>query len=461
MDKIAELAKGGKLREISDMRDETDLNGLKLTLDLKRGVDADKLMAKLFKLTPLEDSFSCNFNILISGQPRVMGVREILREWTAYRMECVRRRTYYDLHLKEKRLHLLEGLAAILLDIDKAVRIIRETDEEAEVVPNLMIGFGIDEVQADYVAEIKLRHLNREYILKRTGEIEQLQKDIADLNDILAKPARVRKLIIAELTAVAKKYGAPRRSEILYDLPDDSAAEEDAAVPDYPVTVFFTREGYLKKIQPQSLRTAGAHKLKEGDEIVVQAETRNNLEALFFTDRQQVYKSRLSEFEDGKVGQLGIYLPGRLGMDEGENIVSMVLTADYTGWMLFFFASGKCAKIPLSSYATKQNRRKLLRAYSDKEPLACLLYLPEETELAIRTSAGRLLLVGTALIPEKATRDSQGVAVVTLKKNQSIASVRPAEELELADPHRYRVRTLPATGALLRAEDAGEQLSLL
>ena len=461
MDKITELVKTGKLKELSDMRDETDLNGLKLTLDLKRGADPNKVMARLFKMTPLEDSFSCNFNILVSGQPRVMGVREILGEWTAFRTECVRRRTYYDLHLKEKRLHLLEGLAAILLDIDKAIRIIRETEEEDEVVPNLMIGFGIDEPQADYVAEIKLRHLNREYILKRTGEIDQLRKEIDDLNDVLAKSSRIRKIIIQELTAVAKKYGQPRRSEILYELPEEETSAAEEAVPDYPVTVFFTRDGYLKKIPPQSLRTAGAHKLKEGDEIIVQAEARNNLEALFFTDRHQVYKAKLAEFEDGKVGQMGIYLPTRLGMEDGENIVSMVLTGDYGGWVLFFFASGKCAKIPLASYATKQNRRKLLRAYSDKDPLAAVLFLPQEAEIAIRTSAGRLLLVNSAQIAEKATRDSQGVAVVTLKKNQSITSVRPAEGLDLADPHRYRVRTLPALGALLRGEDIAEQTSLL
>lgn len=462
MDKIAELVKAGKIREISDMRDETDLNGLKLTLDLKRGVDPDKLMAKLYKVTPLEDSFSCNFNILVSGQPRVMGVREILREWTAFRTECVRRRTWFDLQGKRKRLHLLQGLAAILLDIDKAIHIIRSTEQEQEVVPNLMIGFGIDELQAEYVAEIKLRHLNREYLLKRTGEIDQLEADIADLEDVLAKPARVRRIIIAELNEAAKKYGKPRRSLILYDLPQEEEAEEAEAVPDYPVTVFFTREGYLKKIQPQSLRTAGAHKLKEGDEIIRQIETRNNLDALFFTDQHQVYKVRLAELEDGKVAQMGIFVPGRLGMDEGETILDMVLTADYNGHMLFFFANGKCAKIPLSAYATKQNRRKLLRAYSDKAPLALIHYLPEETELAIRTSAGRMLLVGTAQIPEKTTRDSQGVAVVTLKKNQNITSAVPAESLALANPHRYRVRSLPAAGALLRPEDEGEQqMSLL
>ena len=462
MDKIAELVKAGKIREISDMRDETDLNGLKLTLDLKRGVDPDKLMAKLYKVTPLEDSFSCNFNILVSGQPRVMGVREILREWTAFRTECVRRRTWFDLQGKRKRLHLLQGLAAILLDIDKAIHIIRSTEQEQEVVPNLMIGFGIDELQAEYVAEIKLRHLNREYLLKRTGEIDQLEADIADLEDVLAKPARVCRIIIAELNEAAQKYGKPRRSLILYDLPQEEEAEEAEAVPDYPVTVFFTREGYLKKIQPQSLRTAGAHKLKEGDEIIRQIETRNNLDALFFTDQHQVYKVRLAELEDGKVAQMGIFVPGRLGMDEGETILDMVLTADYNGHMLFFFANGKCAKIPLSAYATKQNRRKLLRAYSDKAPLALIHYLPEETELAIRTSAGRMLLVGTAQIPEKTTRDSQGVAVVTLKKNQNITSAVPAESLALANPHRYRVRSLPAAGALLRPEDEGEQqMSLL
>ena len=462
MDKIAELVKAGKIREISDMRDETDLNGLKLTLDLKRGVDPDKLMAKLYKVTPLEDSFSCNFNILVSGQPRVMGVREILREWTAFRSECVRRRTWFDLQGKRKRLHLLQGLAAILLDIDKAIHIIRSTEQEQEVVPNLMIGFGIDELQAEYVAEIKLRHLNREYLLKRTGEIDQLEADIADLEDVLAKPARVRRIIIAELNEAAKKYGKPRRSLILYDLPQEEEAEEAEAAPDYPVTVFFTREGYLKKIQPQSLRTAGSHKLKEGDEIIRQIETRNNLDALFFTDQHQVYKVRLAELEDGKVAQMGIFVPGRLGMDEGETILDMVLTADYSGHMLFFFANGKCAKIPLSAYATKQNRRKLLRAYSDKAPLALIHYLPEETELAIRTSAGRMLLVGTAQIPEKTTRDSQGVAVVTLKKNQNITSAVPAESLALENPHRYRVRSLPAAGALLRPEDEGEQqMSLL
>ena len=363
IDKVVDLVKEGKLKEISDVRDETDLSGLRLAFDLKKGQDPDAVMNKLFRLTPLQDNFNCNFNVLINGTPRVMGVYEILNEWTVFRRNCVKRRVAFDLKKKKEKLHLLNGLKKILLDIDYAIKLIRETDEESEVVPNLMIGFGIDEVQAEYVAEIKLRHINREYILKRTSEIEQLEKDIADLNDILAKPARIRRIIINELNDVAKKYGQPRRSEILYDLPEEESGAEEEAVPDYPVTVFFTREGYFKKIPPQGLRTAGAHKLKEGDEIVQQIETRNNMEALFFTDKQQVYKVRLAELEDGKVAQMGIFIPGRLAMDEGENVLAMVITGDYSGHMLFFFASGKCAKIPLSSYATKQNRRKLLKAY--------------------------------------------------------------------------------------------------
>jgi DNA gyrase subunit A len=461
MDKITDLVKTGRIKEINDMRDETDLNGLKLTIDLKRGQDPDKLMARLFKVTPLEDAFSCNFNILVGGQPRVMGVREILNEWTAFRMECVRRRTYYDLQGKKKRLHLLQALDAILLDIDKAVRIVRETEEEAEVVPNLMIGFGIDEMQAEYVAEIKLRHLNREYILKRTSETDQLEKDIADLEDVLKKPARIRKIIMQELADVAAKYGRPRRSEILYEIPEEAEEEAEPAVADYPVTIFFTREGYFKKITPQSLRMSGEQKLKEGDEVCWQAETRNNVELLFFTNRQQVYKCRVGDFEDGKASQMGAYVASELGMDEGEVPVYLVTTTDFKGWMLFCYQNGKCTKVPLASYQTKQNRRKLLKAYSDKSELAKMLYLPEETEIAIYTSAGRMLLVGTALISEKASRDSIGVAVITLKKNQTITGVKNAAALELSNPHRYRVRTLPAAGALLRGEDTAEQLSLL
>ena len=460
MDKISELVKAGRVREISDMRDETDLNGLKLTLDLKRGQDPDKLMAKLLRATPLEDSFSCNFNILVGGSPRVMGVREILNEWTAFRMECVRRRTWHELQGKEKRLHLLEGLAAILLDIDKAIRIVRETEEEAEVVPNLMIGFGIDELQAEYVAEIKLRHLNREYILKRTAEIDQLREEIEKLQAILNSPARIRRIIVSELEAVAKKYGQPRRSQILYE--EAAAAEQEPAdvMPDYPVNVFFTREGYFKKITPQSLRMSGEQKLKEGDEVVYHAETKNDVHMLFFTNHQQVYKCRAGDFEDSKASVLGEYIPARLGMEEGEQPLYLVLTQDYAGHMLFVYESGKCAKIPLEGYATKTNRKKLVNAFSAKEPLAAILDLPAEEELAIQTSAGRLLLVHSAQIPAKQTKTTQGVAVVTLKKNQAILRVRRAAGMELANPHRYRVRTLPVAGALLRSEDLAEQTML-
>ncbi len=460
MDKIAELVKAGRIREINDLRDETDLNGLKLTIDLKRGQDPDKLMQKLFRTTPLEDTFACNFNILIAGMPRVMGVREILQEWTAFRTECVRRRTYYDLHGKEKRLHLLRGLASILLDIDKAVRIVRETEEEDEVLPNLMIGFGIDREQAEYVAEIRLRHLNREYILKRTQEIESLEQEIARLNDLLGSPAKLKKVIIEELAAVAKQYGEPRRSEILYEAAGEDDDEPGEEMPDYPVTVFYTREGYFKKITPQSLRMSGEQKLKEGDAVEVQLETRNNAELLFFTSKCQVYKCRVGDFEDSKASVLGDYIPARLGMEEGETPVYMALTTDYKGHMLFLFANGKAAKVPMESYATKQNRRKLLNAFSDKSPLVYAAYLHDECELAIYTSAGRLLLVHSAQVPAKQTKNTAGVNVITLKKNQSITLARRAERVELADPHRYRVRTLPAAGALLRAQDTAEQLQL-
>ncbi len=464
MDKITELVKAGKIREINDMRDETDLNGLKLTIDLKRGQDPDKLMARLFKATPLEDSFACNFNLLIGGQPRVLGVRGILLEWAAFRAECVRRRTYYDLQGKQKRLHLLRGLSAILLDIDKAIRIVRETAEESEVVPNLMIGFGIDEVQAEYVAEIKLRHLNREYILKRTEEIEELEEAIADLEDILKRPARINKIIMNELSEAAKKYGKPRRCEILYDLPEESAEDVQEEIPDYPVHLFFTREGYFKKITPQSLRMSGEQKLKDGDEVAFTCESTNSAELLFFTNHAQVYKTRAADFSDSKASVLGDYVASTLGMDDGEVPIFMTVTTDYSGHMFFFFQNGKCAKVPLTSYQTKQNRRKLLKAYSDKAELAAILHFTEEQELAIFVNAGpattRLLLAGSALIPEKTTRDTAGVNVVNLKKNARIQRVRPAAGLELADPHRYRVRTLPAAGALLKETDSLEQMTL-
>ena len=460
MDKVAELIKAGKIREIADMRDETDLSGLKLTIDLKRGVEPEKLMQKLFKTTTLQDSFGCNFNILIAGQPRVLGVREIFEEWTAWRTECVRRRVYFNLQKKRDRLHLLKGLGRILLDIDKAIAIIRETELDAEDVPNLMIGFGIDEVQAEYVAEIKLRHLNREYILKRTEEIEELENAIADLEDILKRPARINKIIMKELADVAKKYGKPRRCEIMYEVPAVEGEEPEQQIPDYPVHLFFTRDGYFKKITPQSLRMSGEQKLKDGDEVLFTCESTNSVELLFFTNHRQVYKSHAYDFNDSKASVLGDYVASALGMEEGEVPLYMVVTPDYKGWMLFFYDNGKCAKVPLSSYETKQNRRKLLKAYSDKAELAFMRHLPEETELAIFTTNNRLLLVGSALIPEKTTRDTAGVSVVALKKNAKIARVTLAEGLELNDAPRYRVRTLPAAGAILKDDDRAEQLTL-
>lgn len=460
MDKVADLVKDRRVTEINDMRDETDLNGLKITLDLKRGQDPDKLMAKLMRLTPLEENFSCNFNILVNGTPRVMGVREILQEWAAFRYECVRRRVSYELAGKKRRLHLMKGLAAILLDIDKAVKIVRETEQDAEVLPNLMIGFGIDKEQAEYVAEIKLRHLNREYILKRTKEIEGLEADIKELESILESPAKVKKIIIEELKEVKKKYGKPRLSEILYDVAETELEAEEDNMPDYPVHVFFTHEGYFKKITPASLRMSGEQKLKEGDTVVVWLESHNTAEALFFTNKHQVYKTRLGEFEDSKASVMGDYLPAKFGMDEDELPICMVLTDDYKGFMLFLFQNGKVAKVPLESYATKQNRKKLINAYSDKSELVWISPFMEEEEIAIRTSAGRLLLVNTAQISPKTTKNTAGVNVITLKKGQKIADVRRASSLELNDPHRYRVRTLPAMGAVLKAEDITEQITL-
>ncbi|MDL2252936.1 DNA topoisomerase (ATP-hydrolyzing) subunit A [Ruminococcaceae bacterium OttesenSCG-928-I18] len=460
MDKISDLVKDGRVKEINDMRDETDLNGLKLTLDLKRGQNPEKLMAKLFRLTPLEDNFSANFNILIGGMPRVMGVREILLEWAAFRTECVRRRVSYELAGKKKRLHLLRGLESILLDIDKAVKIVRETEQDAEVLPNLMIGFGIDKEQADYVAEIRLRHLNREYILKRTEEISGLEQEIGELEQTLKSPAKVKKIITTELSQVAKKYGEPRRCDILYEVPEDEVELEEDTLVDYPVTVFFTREGYFKKITPQSLRMSGEQKLKEGDEIAQRLESHNTAEVLFFTNRQQVYKSRVGECEDSKASLIGDYLPARLGMEEGELPLYMVLTDDYSGFMLFLFQNGKMAKVPLISYATKQNRKKLINAYSEKSPLVWLEHFVQETEIAIQTSGGRLLLVGTAQISQKTTKNTAGVGVINLKKGQTVRSVQHANTLELRDEHRFRVRSLPAAGALLRSEDVVEQIAL-
>lgn len=460
IDKIIELAKGGKVKEISDIRDETDKKGLKITIDLKRGTDPDLLMKKLYKATPLEDSFGCNFNVLIAGTPRVLGVRELLLEWIAFRTECVNRRVYFDLQKAKDKLHLLEGLQKILLDIDKAIKIIRSTDEESEVVPNLMIGFGIDKIQADYVAEIKLRHLNREYILKRTADIEQLRKDIEDMEDILSSKARVKKIIVNELKEVSEKYDKPRRTEIIYSEEIEDDAEELETVPDYPVNLFFTKEGYFKKITPLSLRMSGEHKLKEGDIIVSSLESTNAAELLFFTNKCQVYKSRAADFDDTKASALGDFVGSKLLMEEGETAVSMACLKEYKGYMLFFFQNGKVAKIDMSAYETKQNRKKLIKAYSDKSPLVSAVYVSEDKEFVIRSSAGRYLLFNSGAISPKTTKDSQGVSVMTLKKGHRVEEVTEYTEGRFSKAARYRTKNLPGAGAILSAEDQGEQLKL-
>lgn len=461
IERIIDLVKQGRIKEIADIRDETGLDGLKITIDLKRNVNPDILMAKLFKLTTLEDSYACNFNVLIGGVPMVLGVKGLLNEWIAFRMECVRRRTYFDRTKKAERLHLLEGLAKILLDIDKAIKIIRETDEEIEVVPNLMIGFGIDKTQAEYVAEIKLRHLNREYILKRTQDIEQLEKEIAELDDILKSKARIKTIIVRELKAIAAQYGEPRRSIIIYE---DTVqyVEEAAAVPDYACTFFFTKEGYFKKITPQSLRMSGAHKLKDGDEITQEIELSNNCDLLFFTDKAQVYKAKASDFSDTKTSVLGDYVAAKLGMDEGENAVYLVATKDYKGLLFFAFENGKAAKVPLEAYATKTNRKKLTGAYSDKAPMTAMLWLDEDREVLFSASSGRMLLIHTDVLALKATRTTQGVTVMKLKKGQQLIGVKAYAEGTFVKPQRYRTRSLPALGALPTGEDKGEeQLSLI
>ena len=461
LDKVAELVKAGKVKEISDMRDETDLSGLKLAIDLKRGVDPEKLMQKLFKLTPLQDTASCNFNILIGGMPRVMGVGEILQEWTAWRTECVKRRVFYILSRKKEKLHLLLGLKRILLDIDKAIAIIRETEEEAEVIPNLMIGFGIDEKQAEYVAEIKLRNINKEYILKRVQETQSLADEIDDLEDTLAKPARIRRIIISELETVRKKYGQPRKTEILYGHEVEEYREEEQ-VEDYPVTLFLSREGYFKKITPQSLRMSGEQKYKEGDGPMQQIETTNAAELMFFTDRCQVYKTRVSEFADSKASLLGDYLPGKLGMDDGESVIYLLLPGDYSGQLLFFFENGKAARVELKAYATVSNRRRLTGAYSDKSPLVTILPLREDQELALLSSEPRALIFHTSQLAPKATRTTQGVAVMTLKPKYHLQRAVPVEQSGIVNLTRYRTRSIPAAGALVKPEDQGEeQLSLL
>lgn len=460
IDKIVELAKGGKVKEISDIRDETDKKGLKITIDLKRGTDADKLMKKLYKMTPLEDSFGCNFNVLIAGTPRVLGVRELLLEWIAFRTECVNRRVFFDLSKAKDRLHLLEGLQKILLDIDKAIRIIRSTDEESEVVPNLMIGFGIDKIQADYVAEIKLRHLNREYILKKTEDIEKLRAEIEDMEDILASRSRVKKIIVNELSDVVKNYDKPRRSEIIYTSDIDDESEPDEEIPNYPVTLFFTKEGYFKKITPQSLRMSGEQKLKENDEIIETVEATNNTELLFFTDKCRVYKAKAADFDDSKASVLGDYVASKLEMEPDENAVYMAVTTDYKGFMLFFFENGKLAKIDLSAYETKTNRKKLIKAYCEKFPVVNMFCVTEDKEYVMKSTSGRILLLNTGAIAVKTTKDSMGVSVMTLKKGHRVSFVKEYTDGEFVKPARYRTRTLPAAGATLSADDVGEQLTL-
>ena len=461
IEKIIDLVKTGKIKDIADVRDETGIDGLKITIDLKRGADPDKLMAKLYRFTTLEDSFSCNFNVLIGGVPRVLGVKALLEEWIAFRIECVRRRTYFDRNKKAEKLHLLKGLSAILLDIDKAVKIVRETDEEAEVVPNLMIGFGIDEVQAEYVAEIKLRHLNREYILKRTAEIEALEKEIADLDEILKSKTRIKTIIVKELKEIAEKYGQPRKSIIIYE-DIVSYTEEKDDVPDYPVNLFFTKEGYFKKITPQSLRMSSNHKLKDGDEIAQTCEFSNNGELLFFTDKCQVYKAKAADFTDTKASALGEYVPAKLGMDEGENAVYMVATKDYKGMLLFAFENGKLAKVPLEAYQTKTNRKKLTGAYSDKSPLAGMVFFTEDKEFLLKASSGRMLLIHSGAINLKTTRSTQGVAVMKLKKGHRLFEISEYVEGTFAKPQRYRTKTLPTLGAMPANEDStDEQLTLI
>lgn len=461
IEKVIDLVKQGKVKEISDIRDETGIDGLKITIDLKRGIDADKLMTKLYRFTTLEDSYACNFNVLIAGVPRVLGVKALLEEWIAFRIECVRRRTYFDRNKKADKLHLLRGLEKILLDIDKAVKIVRETDEESEVVPNLMIGFGIDEIQAEYVAEIKLRHLNREYILKRTKDLEDLEKEIAELDEILKSKARIKTIIVKELKSIAEKYGQPRKSIIIYD--DVARYEEETVeIPDYPVNLFFTKEGYFKKITPQSLRMSGEQKLKDGDEIIQELEFTNNCDLLFFTDKCQVYKAKADDFAQTKASVLGDYVAAKLGFDEGENAVKMVVTKDYKGMLLFAFENGKAAKVPLESYATKTNRKKLTGAYSDKSPLVGLLYIPEDEEVLFKASSGNMLLVHTGALTLKTTRSTQGVAVLKPKKGHRLFSIERYKDGTFTNPKRYRTGSLPARGALPVNDDSkDEQLSLI
>ena len=456
IDKVAELIKAGKIREINDMRDETDLGGLRLAIDLKRGVDPEKLMQKLFKMTTLQDAFPCNFNILIAGNPRVMGVREILDEWTAWRMESIRRRVYHELEKKREKLHLLQGLGRILLDIDKAIEIIRGTELESEVVPNLMMGFGIDQIQAEFVAEIKLRNINREYILKRTAETEALEKDIEELENILNSRRKIKGIIIDELKQINKKYVTPRKSTIVY-ADEIEEFDEEQQIEDYPVTLFLSKEGYFKKITAQSLRMSGEQKYKDGDRLNISFESTNRGELLFLTDKQQMYKARVSDFEDVKASVLGVYLPSRLQMDEGENIITMIDPGDYKAHLLFFFENGKAARVELSAYETKTNRKKLVNAYSDKSPLCSVIKLTGETDLCCFSSDDRALVFNSSLLQPKTSRSAQGVAVMSLKARRTLDRAKLLEETQIKNVPRYHVRSLPAAGALLRPEDREEQ----
>ncbi len=460
IDKVSELIKAGKIREISDMRDETDLSGLKLAIDLKRGVDPDKLMQKLMKSTPLLDSFGCNFNLLIAGMPRVLGVREIIEQWTAWRSECVRRRVYFQKQKKAEKLHLLKGLKRILLDIDKAIRIIRETESEAEVVPNLMIGFGIDKIQAEYVAEIKLRNINQEYILKRTAEVDSLTDEIEELEEILRSEKKIRNIIIKELDAVAEKYGKERKTGIIYG-GEEEDEEDEEPIPDYPVTLFVSHEGYFKKITPQSLRMSGEQKFKEGDSLKFSVETTNAAEIMVFTDKFQVYKARCADFEDSKASLLGDYLPSKLGFDEGESVIDVCFPGDYTGSVLFVFENGKVAKVELSAYQTKSNRRKLTGAYSDRSALKAVFLLKEDAQIAVYSTEGRALIFSTAQLAPKSTRATQGVAVMTLKRKAVVHRAVLADRSGIVNASRYRTRSLPAAGALLKDEDAEEKQIVL
>ena len=459
IDKVIENVKAGRLKEISDIRDETDKTGLKITIDLKRGADADKVIRQLYKKTPLEDSFPCNFNVLIGGTPMTLGVKDLLIEWTAFRTECVKRRTYFELSKARDRLHLLKGLQKILLDIDKAIKIIRETDEEDDVVPNLMIGFGIDEIQAEYVAEIKLRHLNREYILKRIDDIDRLEKSISDMEDILSSKSRIKKIIISELKTVSDKYGADRKTQILFET-DEESNDDEENIPDFNTMCFFTRDGYFKKITLQSWRMGNNHKLKEGDEIIFGDEISNASELLFFTDKNQVYKSRVADFDECKASSLGDFVGSKLHVDDGENVIYMVPIREYYGYMLFFFENGKVAKVDISAYETKTNRKKLIKAYSDKSPIAAIRYIDADKQFILSTTAGRYLIFNTGSVSSKTTKDTQGVAVMTLKKGHKLCKVEDFTEDRFAKPSRYRTKTLPSVGATLSAEDTGEQLRM-